>query len=80
VLGLVTGPEAARFAQHLERCPVCHDEVIGLERTAGAMGQAPRRVPPAPDLRERVSEPARTEAELFRAAGPDAPVAHPRPR
>ncbi len=71
-LGLLAGPEADRFARHLEGCAGCRREVAGLEGAAHAMGAAPRRVPPAPGLRGRVAGPVRAEAELFRAAEPSA--------
>jgi len=79
VLGALGG-EDPEYRAHLAGCSVCRAEVAELRLVIDAV---PSAVPDAvaPDgLRERVLAVVRSEAELLRAAGPDADLAPRRPR
>jgi len=70
VLGALDEPES--FREHLATCTTCQAEVAKLGPVVGTLATA---VPPrgAPEeLRRRVLAVVRSEAELLRAAGPEA--------
>jgi hypothetical protein len=64
--------EATAFERHLADCAACRSELEGLASAVAALpGSVPPRAAP-PGLRERVMADVRREAELLRAAGPEA--------
>src|SRR5262249_8836208 len=70
VLGALDEPES--FREHLATCAVCQAEVTKLQPVVDAL---PMSVPPygaSEELRQRVLEVVRSEAELLRAAGHEA--------
>ena len=71
-LGALEDDEAERFAAHLTECPGCAGELAELQL---AVVLLPAAVPPAiapPALKARVMAVVNSEAELLRAAGPQA--------
>jgi hypothetical protein len=79
VLGAL-GAEEPGYRAHLAACSICQAEVAELRRV---MDVVPSTAPPATasgDLRERVMAIVRAEAELLKAAGPDADLAPRRRR
>ena len=71
-LGALEDDEAVRFQGHLAGCSDCTREVAELQPVVDRL---PEAVPPAiasPALKERVMSVVRSEAELLRAAGPQA--------
>jgi anti-sigma-K factor RskA len=72
VLGALGAEEAEAFETHLQGCAACRTEV---EELAPAVAALPASVPPrrAPaELHDRIMADVRREAELLRAAGPEA--------
>jgi anti-sigma-K factor RskA len=81
VLGALAEPEAAAFAAHLEACDGCRREVAELQVVADVLPMAAPQVAPPPELKRRIMAVVESEAQLLRAAGPEADrVAPPRPR
>ncbi len=71
-LGSLEDDEAVRFGEHLASCSECTRELAELQLVVDRL---PEAVPPAiasPALKERVMSVVRSEAELLRAAGPQA--------
>jgi anti-sigma-K factor RskA len=71
-LGALSEQEAAGFESHLDACRACRAEAAEL---APAVAALPASVPPLtapPALRDRIMGDVRREAELLRAAGPEA--------
>lgn len=56
LIGGMRGAEAARFAEHLEACRTCRDEVSSLEPVVAALVLGGPEADPPPGLRERVLE------------------------
>ena len=72
VLNALDPQELALFEQHLATCPTCRETVASFQLVADALpGAAPAATPP-PELRDRIMATVRSEAELLRAAGPQA--------
>lgn len=82
VLGTLPADAAERFAEHLETCETCREEVARLRAGVDVLAEAPPPAAPPADLRAHVIAAVEEEAELFRAAGEagDPPPAPPRPR
>jgi anti-sigma-K factor RskA len=83
VLGALGEPDAGTFERHLEVCDACTREVAELRVVADVLPMATPQMLPPPDLKNRLMATVNAEAELLRAAGPQAdrpPVAHPRAR
>lgn len=78
VLGAL-GAEEREYREHLVTCAICQAEVAELRRVIDAVPSASSPAVAPDDLRERVMAVVRAEAELLKAAGPDADLA-PRPR
>lgn len=72
VLGALDDGETTAFADHLRSCGTCRDEVARLRVVAAALPLAAPQVGPPPELRSRIMAIVEREAELLRAAGPDA--------
>jgi len=73
--------DAAVYEEHLRTCAECQAEVARLRVPADAMALATEQVAPPPELRDRIMRVVESEAQLLRAAGPDADrVPAPAPR
>jgi anti-sigma-K factor RskA len=72
VLGALDGEDARVFAVHLESCPICRLEVAELQVVADVLPMAAPQLVPPPALKSRIMEVVESEAQLLRAAGPDA--------
>jgi anti-sigma-K factor RskA len=72
VLGALPEDDARLYARHLETCAACRLEVDDLRAVVDVLPlAAPQHVPP-PELRDRIMRVVDAEAELLRAAGPEA--------
>jgi anti-sigma-K factor RskA len=83
VLGALGEPDASVFEEHLTVCDACAREVAELKVVADVLPMAAPQVLPPPELKDRLMATVNAEAELLRAAGPQAdrpPVEHPRAR
>jgi anti-sigma-K factor RskA len=82
VLGALGEPDARAFEQHLTTCDDCSREVAELQVVADVLPMAAPQLLPPPDLKARLMATVNAEAELLRAAGPEAdrPVVAPRAR
>lgn len=69
VLGALPEDEAARLQDHLRGCRECRAQFEWLRVAADALPASVPAVEPPPELRSRVMETVRSEAELLRAAG-----------
>jgi anti-sigma-K factor RskA len=72
VLGALAEGDAMRFALHLETCTHCRVEVAELQVVADVLPMAAPQVVPPPELKSRIMSVVNAEAELLRAAGPEA--------
>jgi anti-sigma-K factor RskA len=72
VLGALDDDEAAVFTTHLESCRACRDEVAELQPVADVLPMAAPQVVPPPALKSRIMAVVESEAQLLRAAGPEA--------
>ena len=72
LLGALSDDEAYAFELHLSGCVMCQHDVRRLEGVAGALGTAVPTVTAPPELGVRIRSIVRSEAELLRAAGPEA--------
>jgi anti-sigma-K factor RskA len=72
VLGALGEPDATAFTRHLEVCEACRREVDELQTVADVLPMAAPQALPSPDLKRRIMATVTSEAELLRAAGPDA--------
>lgn len=81
-LGALSESELLAFGAHLDRCKVCSTRVAELRLVVDYLPSAVPQHQPPEHLRERLMAQVRSEAELLRAAGPDAdraaPAAEPR--
>ena len=66
--------ERAGYEAHLEQCAACRAEVEHLRVAADALPASPIQLVPPPELKDRIMAVVNSEAELLRAAGPDADV------
>jgi anti-sigma-K factor RskA len=83
VLGALDEEDARAFALHLESCPSCRREVAELQVVADVLPMAAPQVVPPPSLKGAIMAVVESEAQLLRAAGPEAdrpPAAAPAPR
>jgi anti-sigma factor RsiW len=72
VLGALEDAEATAYAAHLRGCEGCRDEVARLQVAADALGVGVPQMPAPPALKARIMDVVEREAELLRAAGPEA--------
>jgi anti-sigma-K factor RskA len=72
VLGALDDEDARAFAVHLESCPICRLEVAELQVVADVLPMAAPQLVPPPALKSRIMEVVESEAQLLRAAGPEA--------
>lgn len=82
LLGALPAYEAYTFEQHLADCAHCQSDIRELSCAVDVLGTAVPAVSAPPELGERIRSIVRSEAELLRAAGPEAdrPVEAPRRR
>jgi anti-sigma factor RsiW len=78
VLGALDEQETARYEEHLRHCAACRAEVTTLRTVVDALPLATEQVTPAAALKNRIMNEVETEAQLLRAAGPDADRVHRR--
>jgi anti-sigma-K factor RskA len=72
VLGALDDEDARAFAVHLESCPICRLEVAELQVVADVLPMAAPQLVPPPALKSRIMGVVESEAQLLRAAGPEA--------
>jgi anti-sigma-K factor RskA len=72
VLGALDDEDARAFAAHLESCPICRREVAELQVVADVLPMAAPQLVPPPALKSRIMGVVESEAQLLRAAGPEA--------
>jgi anti-sigma-K factor RskA len=72
VLGALPQDEAYDFELHLAGCASCQRDVHHLASAADALGTTVAPMSAPPELGARIRSIVRAEAELLRAAGPDA--------
>jgi anti-sigma-K factor RskA len=72
LLGALDEDERSGFEAHLAGCPACRAEVERLRVAADALPASPRQLAPPPELKDRIMAIVNAEAELLRAAGPEA--------
>jgi hypothetical protein len=77
LLGALSDPERREFEAHLATCGQCREDVANLRLVSDALLLAVPPVAPPPQLRDRLMETVRAEAEVLEAAGPAAD--RPRP-
>jgi anti-sigma-K factor RskA len=80
LLGAMPKDEEAAFEDHLDACPECRGEVEHLRVAAEALPASPMQFEPPPELKQRIMSIVNAEAELLRAAGPQADRAPVAPR
>jgi len=75
LLGALSGGERREFEAHLAGCAPCREDVAELRLVSDALLVAAQPAQPPAELRERLMETVRAEAEVLSAAGPmaDAP-------
>ncbi|MDX6727866.1 MAG: hypothetical protein QOK49_2671 [Baekduia sp.] len=78
VLGALDDDEAAAFATHLESCQACRDAVAQVQPVADVLPMAAPQVVPPQALKDRIMAVVESEAQLLRAAGPEADRPPPR--
>ncbi|WP_372789874.1 anti-sigma factor domain-containing protein [Paraconexibacter sp.] len=79
VLRALSEDERVAFAAHLETCAACRAEVEELQIVADQLPMAAPQLVPPPELRHRLMSVVESEAELLRAAGPEADRPAPAP-
>ncbi len=72
VLGALDEADARAFALHLEECSICRGEVAELQIVADVLPMAAPQLVPPPALKSRIMGIVESEAQLLRAAGPEA--------
>jgi anti-sigma-K factor RskA len=72
VLAALDDEDARAFAEHLESCPICRLEVAELQVVADVLPMAAPQLVPPPALKSRIMGVVESEAQLLRAAGPEA--------
>jgi anti-sigma-K factor RskA len=72
VLGALDEQDARAFVEHLESCPICRLEVAELQVVADVLPMAAPQLVPPPALKSRIMSVVESEAQLLRAAGPEA--------
>jgi anti-sigma factor RsiW len=80
LLGALSDPERREYEAHLATCAHCREDVAGLRIVADALPLAVPPVAPPPQLRDRLMETVRAEADVLQAAGPTADRPHQQPQ
>lgn len=71
-LGALEPQEADRYREHLGECSVCREQLTELQSVVHLLPVTASQVRASGVMRERVIAVVRSEAELLKAAGPDA--------
>jgi anti-sigma-K factor RskA len=79
LLGALPQSEQERFEAHLVTCERCRADVDALLVVADALPSAAPPVAPSPELKDRIMQVVRSEAQLLQAAGAQADVVAPPP-
>jgi anti-sigma factor RsiW len=79
VIGALDRDSADAFDRHLAACPSCRAEVEDFSAFARLLPLAAECQQPPPELKQSLMSVVRAEAELLRAAGPEADRAPARP-
>lgn len=77
LLGALSDREHREFETHLAGCSQCREDVAELRLVSDALLVAAPPVQPPAELRERLMETVRAEAEVLSAAGPAADAPKP---
>jgi anti-sigma-K factor RskA len=72
VLRALEPDQAERYREHLESCAACNADVLRLQPAADSLAAEVARLPAPAELSGRVMASVGPEAELLRAAGPEA--------
>jgi anti-sigma factor RsiW len=72
LLGALANVERREFEAHLATCAHCREDVADLRLVADALPLAVPPVAPSPQLRDRLLQTVRAEADVLSAAGPGA--------
>jgi anti-sigma-K factor RskA len=72
VLNALEDHEARAYAAHLQTCAQCRDEVAALQVVVDTLPAGAPRIAAPPELKQRIMAVVEAEAELLRAAGPEA--------
>ena len=72
VLGALDAPESDSYAAHLDGCDVCRAEIAHLMPAAHLLALGVEQVEPPASLKGSIMSVVEAEAELLRAAGPQA--------
>ncbi len=80
LLGALSDAERREFQAHMATCAHCREDVTSLRLVADALPLAVPPVSPPPQLRDRLMETVRAEADVLKAAGPAADRPRPAPQ
>jgi anti-sigma-K factor RskA len=72
VLGALDESDVADYAAHVDGCTVCRAEIAQLQMVTDALPLASEQIAPPPALADRIMAVVSSEAQLLRAAGPQA--------
>ncbi len=72
VLGALDQADIADYATHVDNCLVCQAEIAQLSMVSDALPMAAEPIAPPPELSDRIMAVVSSEAQLLRAAGPQA--------
>ena len=72
VLGALSDAETDAFTTHLHDCEQCREDVARLQMAVDTLPLSVAQMTPPPALKSRIMAVVEAEAELLRAAGPEA--------
>jgi len=77
LLGALAAADRREFEAHLADCPSCREDVGELRVVSDALLLAAAPTQPPDELRDRLMETVRAEADVLNAAGPEADAPRP---